>query len=132
MAAASTEEYSCEFGSTKYFALCALGGVLSCGITHTAITPLDLVKCRLQVDKEKYKSVGTGFKVTMAEGGAAGLYLGWAPTAIGYSAQGLFTKPLSTLPLLPAQNSLQTLLFLPGSAVRSKCKPLQLEPSQEL
>jgi len=27
--------------------------------------------------------------VTMAEGGAAGLFLGWAPTAIGYSAQGL-------------------------------------------
>merc|ERR1712025_567947 len=26
---------------------------------------------------------------TMAEGGAAGLFLGWAPTAIGYSAQGL-------------------------------------------
>merc|ERR1712121_397159 len=81
--------YSCEFGSTKYFALCAFGGVLSCGITHTAVTPLDLVKCRLQVDKEKYKSLGNGFKVTMAEGGAAGLFLGWAPTAIGYSMQGI-------------------------------------------
>merc|ERR1712045_473978 len=89
MVAAADEEYSCEFGSTKYFALCAVGGALSCGITHTAVTPLDLVKCRLQVDKEKYKSLGNGFKVTMAEGGAAGLFLGWAPTAIGYSAQGL-------------------------------------------
>merc|ERR1712179_17373 len=89
LAAAATEEYSCEFGSTKYFVLCAFGGVLSCGITHTAVTPLDLVKCRLQVNKEKYKSLGNGFKVTMAEGGAAGLFLGWAPTAIGYSAQGL-------------------------------------------
>merc|ERR1711970_1116982 len=73
----------------KYFGLCAFGGVLSCGITHTALTPLDLVKCRLQVDKEKYKSLGNGFKVTIAEGGAAGLFLGWAPTAIGYSMQGL-------------------------------------------
>merc|ERR1712154_64014 len=89
MAAAANEEYSCEFGSNKYFALCAFGGVLSCGITHTAVTPLDLVKCRLQVDKEKYKSIGNGFKVTLAEGGAKGLVLGWAPTAIGYSAQGL-------------------------------------------
>jgi len=87
--AAADEEYSCEFGSTKYFALCAFGGVLSCGITHTAVTPLDLVKCRLQVDKEKYKSLGNGFKVTVAENGARGLFLGWAPTAIGYSAQGL-------------------------------------------
>merc|ERR1712059_54448 len=57
--------------------------------THTAVTPLDLVKCRLQVDKEKYKSLGTGFKVTIGEGGARGLFLGWAPTAIGYSMQGL-------------------------------------------
>jgi len=89
MAAAATEEYSCEFGSAKYFALCAFGGVLSCGITHTAVTPLDLVKCRLQVDKEKYKNLGNGFKVTVADQGVRGLFLGWAPTAIGYSAQGL-------------------------------------------
>ena len=88
--AASTDpQYSCEFGSQKYYALCGLGGVLSCGITHTLVTPLDLVKCRLQVDKAKYKSLGNGFKVTYAEGGAAGLVLGWAPTAIGYSMQGL-------------------------------------------
>merc|ERR1712130_1040078 len=89
LAAGASDEYSCEFGSQKYFALCAFGGVLSCGITHTMVTPLDLVKCRLQVDKEKYKSLGNGFKVTVAEQGARGLFLGWAPTAIGYSAQGL-------------------------------------------
>jgi len=89
MVAAAQEEYSCEFGSSKYFALCAFGGVLSCGITHTAVTPLDLVKCRLQVNKEKYKSLGNGFKLTVAEGGVKGLFLGWAPTAIGYSMQGL-------------------------------------------
>nr|ALS04331.1 mitochondrial phosphate carrier protein precursor [Acartia pacifica]ALS04332.1 mitochondrial phosphate carrier protein precursor [Acartia pacifica] len=88
-AASADEEFSCEFGSTKYFALCAFGGVLSCGITHTAVTPLDLVKCRLQVNREYYKSLGNGFKVTVADAGARGLFLGWAPTAIGYSAQGL-------------------------------------------
>ena len=53
------------------------------------MTPLDLVKCRLQVDKEKYKSLGNGFKLTVAEQGVRGLFLGWAPTAIGYSMQGL-------------------------------------------
>jgi len=88
-AAAAAGDYSCEFGSNKYYALCGLGGVLSCGITHTAVTPLDLVKCRLQVNKEKYKSLGSGFKITVAEQGAKGLLLGWAPTAIGYSMQGL-------------------------------------------
>ena len=35
--------------SLKYFTLCALGGFLSCGITHTLVTPLDLAKCRMQV-----------------------------------------------------------------------------------
>merc|ERR1712179_427203 len=89
LAAAATEEYSCEFGSTKYFVLCAFGGLLSCGLTHTAVTPLDLVKCRLQVNKEKYKSLGNGFKLTVKESGASGLFLGWAPTAIGYSMQGI-------------------------------------------
>merc|ERR1712121_165116 len=88
-AAVETEGESCEFGSAKYFALCGLGGVLSCGITHTAVTPLDLVKCRLQVNKEKYKTLGNGFKLTVAEQGDRGLALGWAPTAIGYSMQGL-------------------------------------------
>ncbi|QQP55256.1 Uncharacterized protein FKW44_008387, partial [Caligus rogercresseyi] len=88
-AASAAETYSCEFGSGKYYALCGLGGILSCGITHTLVTPLDLVKCRLQVNKEKYKNVGTGFKLSYSEGGLGGLFLGWAPTAIGYSAQGL-------------------------------------------
>lgn len=42
-------DVSCDFGSMKYYALCGFGGILSCGITHTAVVPLDLVKCRLQV-----------------------------------------------------------------------------------
>lgn len=48
----TTEEVSCEFGSSKYYALCGFGGILSCGLTHTAVVPLDLVKCRLQVCME--------------------------------------------------------------------------------
>lgn len=80
---------SCEFASMHYFALCGLGGVLSCGITHTMVVPLDLVKCRIQVDPAKYKGVFNGFKVTLREDGARGLAKGWAPTFFGYSAQGL-------------------------------------------
>lgn len=45
----SSEGDSCEFGSQKYFLLCGFGGILSCGTTHTAVVPLDLIKCRLQV-----------------------------------------------------------------------------------
>lgn len=54
------------------------------------VVPLDLVKCRLQVDSAKYKNLFHGFKITVAEEGARGLAKGWAPTLFGYSAQGLF------------------------------------------
>lgn len=36
--------------SPAYYAVCAVGGALSCGPTHTAVTPLDLVKCNMQVN----------------------------------------------------------------------------------
>jgi solute carrier family 25 phosphate transporter 3 len=83
------EDVSCEFGSNKYFALCGLGGILSCGITHTAVVPLDLVKCRIQVDPKKYGNIIKGFKVSVSESGMRELAKGWAPTLFGYSAQGL-------------------------------------------
>jgi solute carrier family 25 phosphate transporter 3 len=89
-AAATNAGESCEFGSMKYFALCGVGGILSCGTTHTLVVPLDLVKCRLQVDQAKYKNLIHGFKLTVAEEGGRALAKGWAPTFFGYSAQGLF------------------------------------------
>ncbi|CAK9295122.1 unnamed protein product [Gordionus sp. m RMFG-2023] len=85
----SSSENSCEYGSAKYYALCGLGGILSCGLTHTAMVPLDLVKCRIQVDPGKYKGIFQGFNITIREEGVKGLGKGWAPTLIGYSMQGL-------------------------------------------
>ncbi|XP_067283751.1 solute carrier family 25 member 3a [Pseudorasbora parva] len=82
-------DVSCEYGSNKYYALCGFGGILSCGLTHTAVVPLDLIKCRIQVDPVKYKSIFNGFSVTLREDGVRGLGKGWAPTFIGYSMQGL-------------------------------------------
>jgi len=73
-----------------YYTKCMIGGILSCGLTHTAVCPLDIVKCRMQVNPEKYKGLVGGLKLVVAEEGAAGLTLGWAPTLIGYSMQGLF------------------------------------------
>uniref|UniRef100_A0A8C9A0E6 Solute carrier family 25 member 3 n=1 Tax=Prolemur simus TaxID=1328070 RepID=A0A8C9A0E6_PROSS len=89
-AAAAATEYSCEYGATKYLLLCGLGGMLSCGLTHTAIVPLDLVKCRMRVDPGKYRATLSGFGVTMREDGLRGLARGRAPTFFGYSLQGLF------------------------------------------
>lgn len=70
-----------------YYLKCMFGGVLSCGLTHTAVVPLDVVKCKMQVFPEKYTGLIPGIKTVVAEEGARGLTMGWAPTAIGYSMQ---------------------------------------------
>ena len=33
----------------SYYQKCMIGGILSCGLTHTMVCPLDIVKCRMQV-----------------------------------------------------------------------------------
>ncbi|KAJ8714771.1 hypothetical protein PYW07_002996 [Mythimna separata] len=82
------EEFSCKIHSNKFFILCGVGGMVACGTTHTFVTPLDLIKCRIQVDPAKYKSIFTGFVVSFKEGGFPNLVKGWAPTLFGYSMQG--------------------------------------------
>lgn len=47
-----------------------------------------LVFLALQVNPAKYKNIPTGFSLIVGEQGAKGLFKGWAPTAVGYSAQG--------------------------------------------
>lgn len=87
-----------EVHDSTYYAKCMMGGILSCGITHTAVCPLDIVKCRrqvsavvpltVQVDPTLYKSVGDGFRTIYKNEGMRGLSVGWLPTFIGYSMQG--------------------------------------------
>lgn len=87
----STVQHKHQLHEPAYYLKCLLGGILACGTTHTIICPLDLVKCRKQVNPSLYKSIGDGFKtVFKANGfGAKGLYRGWLPTFIGYSMQGM-------------------------------------------
>jgi len=35
----------------SYYGKCMIGGILSCGLTHMVVCPLDIVKCRKQVRK---------------------------------------------------------------------------------
>lgn len=46
---------------TSYYAKCLLGGVLACGITHTAICPLDVTKCNMQVCEFNRKEFSSFF-----------------------------------------------------------------------
>ena len=72
----------------SYYGKCMIGGIFACGLTHAFTTPLDLIKCRKQINPKIYKSLGDGIKTIKAEKGLSGLYLGWQPTLIGYSMQG--------------------------------------------
>jgi len=74
----------------SYYVKCMFGGVLSCGLTHTAIVSLDVVKCNMQTNPKVYTGLVPGFKALLAAEGSAGLVKGWLPTLIGYSAQGFF------------------------------------------
>ncbi|MCJ1232901.1 hypothetical protein MMC14_000855 [Varicellaria rhodocarpa] len=88
--AAQAKTGKIELYSAEYYAACTLGGLLACGVTHTAVTPLDLVKCRRQVDSKMYKGNFEAWgKIGRAEG-FRGIYTGWSPTFFGYSAQGAF------------------------------------------
>jgi len=86
-----------ELYSAEYFYLCGIGGILSCGLTHTLVTPIDLVKCNAQVDKvnfpgtiQGFKNIYNGLLVNKGFGsGFTGVVKGWGPTLVGYSIQGL-------------------------------------------
>ncbi|KAK4984933.1 Cu/Pi carrier [Elasticomyces elasticus] len=79
-----------ELYSAKYYAACTFGGLMACGATHWSVTPLDLVKCRRQVDSKMYKGNFEAWgKISRAEG-VRGIYTGGSPTFFGYSAQGAF------------------------------------------
>ncbi|KAI3992372.1 hypothetical protein MKX01_030093 [Papaver californicum] len=105
-----------EMYSPSYYAACTVGGTLSCGITHTAVTPLDLVKCNMQHLVR--------FGVLYKKQGVRGFFRGWAPTLLGYSAQGackygfyeFFKKYYSDLAGPENAIKYKTLIYLAGSA----------------
>ena len=45
----SAAEGGIKLYSPAYYATCTVGGIPSCGLTHMAVTPLDVVKCNMQV-----------------------------------------------------------------------------------
>lgn len=113
-----------EMYSPAFYAACTSGGLLACGLTHTALTPLDLVKCNMQIDPAKYKSTVSGFGIVVKEEGFRGLFKGWGPTLLGYSAQGackyglyeFFKKYYTDIAGPEFAAKYKTLIYLAGSA----------------
>ncbi|KAL0633136.1 mitochondrial phosphate carrier protein [Maublancomyces gigas] len=69
----------------------AFAGAVCCAVTHGALTPVDVVKTRIQLDPIKYnKGLIGGFKQVVKSEGAGALLTGFGPTAAGYFLQGAF------------------------------------------
>lgn len=69
----------------------ALAGAMGCGITHGAMTPIDVIKTRIQLEPTVYNTgmIGSLKKIVSSEGAGA-LLTGLGPTILGYSLQGAF------------------------------------------
>ncbi|XP_061343304.1 mitochondrial phosphate carrier protein 3, mitochondrial-like [Gastrolobium bilobum] len=124
MIPAPSEPGKIQMFSPAYYAACTVGGSLCCGLTHMGITPLDVLKCNMQIDPVKYKNISSGFGVLLKEQGLRGFFRGWAPTYLGYSAQGAlkygfyeyFKKYYSDIAGPEYATKYKTLIYLAGSA----------------
>jgi len=93
-------------------------------LTHWAVTPLDLVKCRRQVDSKTYTSNMDGWRKIIAGDGYRGVYTGGSPTFFGYSVQGaakygfyeFFKKSYSDMAGEENAYRYKTWIYLAGSA----------------
>lgn len=76
--------------TNSYYASCMIAGALACGPTHTGVVALDVSKCNMQANPKTYTSLPQAASKIFREEGFRGITKGWAPTAIGYSMQGVF------------------------------------------
>lgn len=90
MAGGSEEKHVQRTGLDLYSRL-AFAGAVCCSVTHGGLTPVDVVKTRIQLNPGHYNSgmIG-GFKTVIKEEGAMALLTGFGPTAAGYALQGAF------------------------------------------
>ncbi|KAJ2994486.1 hypothetical protein NUW58_g1541 [Xylaria curta] len=69
----------------------ALAGAVCCSFTHAILTPIDIVKTRIQVDPVVYNhGISGGLRQVVATEGAGALSTGLGPTVAGYFLQGAF------------------------------------------
>ncbi|CAE6413686.1 unnamed protein product [Rhizoctonia solani] len=73
------------------FARFAFAGAVGCAVTHGALTPVDVVKTRIQLEPGIYnKGMVGSFRQVVANEGAGALLTGLGPTVLGYALQGAF------------------------------------------
>ncbi|MCJ1340623.1 mitochondrial phosphate carrier protein [Bachmanniomyces sp. S44760] len=87
-ASAKTPE---KLSGLQLYSRFALAGAICCSVTHGGLTPVDVVKTRIQLDPVTYnRGMIGGFRQVIANEGAGALLTGFGPTAAGYFLQGAF------------------------------------------
>ncbi|KAH8548512.1 mitochondrial carrier domain-containing protein [Umbelopsis sp. PMI_123] len=91
VAAAPAGDAAAAPTGVSLYARFAFAGAVCCSITHGAMTPVDVVKTRIQLSPEIYnKGMVGGFRQVIQAEGAGALLTGFGPTAAGYFLQGAF------------------------------------------
>jgi solute carrier family 25 phosphate transporter 3 len=76
-----------ELGISSYIRFAASGAICCSGV-HLALTPIDVVKTKVQMDPVKYSGVGLTFQKVFQDGGPGAFFTGWAPTFLGFFVWG--------------------------------------------
>eukprot|EP00742_Colponemidia_sp_Colp-10_P000061 GILJ01000068.1.p1 GENE.GILJ01000068.1~~GILJ01000068.1.p1 ORF type:complete len:324 (-),score=58.13 GILJ01000068.1:119-1090(-) len=108
------------------FARYAFAGAICCAVTHGALTPVDVVKTRIQLEPTVYnKGMISAFRQVVSSEGAGALLTGIGPTFAGYFLQGAlkfggyeFWKKtfIETLGMETAQNN-RTAIYVASSGI---------------
>ncbi|KAL6325166.1 hypothetical protein AAG906_023011 [Vitis piasezkii] len=109
---APSEPAKIEMFSPAFYAASAFSGGLSTGLTHAAVTPTDVLKCNMQIDPAKYKSISSGFGVLLKEQGVRGFFRG----ACKFGFYEFFKKYYSDIAGPEYAAKYKTLIYLAGSA----------------
>ncbi|KAG0072972.1 mitochondrial phosphate carrier protein [Linnemannia elongata] len=125
MSSIQTQAAVAPTGASLY-ARFALAGAICCGVTHGALTPVDVVKTRIQLEPTVYnKGMGAAFRQVVKAEGAGALMTGFGPTFAGYFLQGAFKFGgyefwkktfIDTLGMETAQNN-RTAIYLVSSGI---------------
>ena len=89
-------ERDVQLDLSSYIRFCASGAICASGV-HLILTPLDVIKTKIQTDPENYPGPVAAFQKLVADEGLTGFFSGWVPTFIGFFFWGAGTYSLTEL-----------------------------------
>jgi len=78
----------------SYLRFCVSGAICASGV-HLMVTPLDVIKTKIQTDPENYPGPIASFQKIVDERGLGGFFNGWIPTFVGFFFWGGFSYSLT-------------------------------------